>query len=275
MADVLQKRTHTSAHGVVRYWVTPNPNPEQPWLVFLHGMLVDHRLFDGQIEHFADQANLLVWDSPGHNESRPYSLGALSVLGVAGELADILAAENITSPVLVGQSFGGIVSQGLMQLRPELAAGFIGVDTLPLKREFWSGPALVALRGTGPVLRLRPFEKVLRSAPKETAATPQGQAATREMLGEYGKEEYFTIAARTFEELAEAIALELPYGANCPAMLLCGEHDSTAGAKRLNREWSEQEGLPLRWIPGAAHNSPVDNPEAISAEIERFLREEL
>lgn len=275
MTGTLEKRTRTFPHGVVRYWVSGQPDPQRPWLVFLHGMLVDHRLFDGQVEHFDGAANLLVWDNPAHHESRPYSLDAFSVLGVAGELADILAAEGVDRPVLVGQSFGGIVSQGLMQLRPELAAGFIGVDTLPLKRAFWPGPALVALRGTGAIVRLRPFEKVLEAAPKETAVTPRGQAATRAMLGEYGREEYFDIVGRTFEELADAIALDLPYAPNCPAVLLCGEHDRTAGAKRLNRQWSQQEGIALRWIPGAAHNSPVDNPEAVSAKIERFLADAL
>lgn len=267
----LERKTYESAHGVVRYLVSRNADEGRPWLVFLHGMLVDHRLFTPQLEHFAGQYNLLAWDAPAHNESRPYDLEAVSVLGVAAELAAIFDGEGIESPILIGQSFGGIVAQGLMQLRPSLANGFVCISSMPIRREFWPAIALFALPRTGPLLRLRSFKRVLKNAPKETSCTPHGQAATREMLREYSRDEYFNLAERTFVAIAEAVALDLPYRITCPTLLIVGEHDTTGGTKRFNRRWAETDDLPLAWVPDAAHNSNVDNPEAVNRLISNFV----
>ena len=98
----LERETHESTHGVVRHSVSPEVGEDAP-----------------QLEHSADQYNPLVWDGPAHNEARAYNLEAVSVLVVAAELATILA----------GQSFGGVVAQELIQLRPSLAGGFISISS--------------------------------------------------------------------------------------------------------------------------------------------------
>lgn len=270
--SLLERRESQSAHGVVRYWVSTERDKQKSWLIFLHGMLVDHRLFEAQLAHFAGGYNVLAWDSPAHNASRPYDVGAISVFGAARGLAEIIEAEDIERPILIGQSFGGIVASGVMQLHPKLASGFIGVDTLPLKRTYWPASALHAMRHAEPVLRMRSFERVLANAPKETSCTAHGQRATREMLSVYGKDEYFAIAGRTLRAIAEAVSVELPYDINCPALLICGDADTTAGVRRFNRKWAADERLDLEWIPGAAHNSPLDNPDAVTSAIEHFLR---
>ena len=137
--------THRTPHGDIRYWVSRAAGESARWLVFLPGMLTDHRLFGAQLAHFAGKANTFVWDGPAHGMSRPYELSAISVDRIARELITILSAENITRPVLVGQSFGGVVAQRVLQLEPALASGFIGIGTMPLTREYWNTPLSVRL----------------------------------------------------------------------------------------------------------------------------------
>ena len=62
--------------------------------------------------------------------------------------------------------------------------------------------------------------------------------------------------------------LEIP----SPAILLVGEKDRTGKVKAYNREWARRAGFPLIWIPNAAHNSNVDNPEAVNLEIKKFIK---
>ena len=222
--------TYHSPHGEIRYWVSRAAGTTRPWLVFLPGMLTDHRLFHAQLAHFEGKANTMVWDGPGHGQSQPYDLGALSVPGVARQLIDIIAQEGIAQPVLVGQSFGGIVAQGVMQLEPDLPAGFIGIDTMPLEREFWNPLMLAGLRHAGPLLRLRTWDKILAEAPRETSHTAEAQALTRTMLEEYTKAEYVRLADVTLRVIAGGVGKQKPW--NGRHALLVGEYDTTGGSRR-------------------------------------------
>lgn len=261
-----------SAHGRISYWVH-RAGPDAPWLVFLHGLLVDHRLFDPQVEHFRGRYNVLVWDAPAHNESRPYDLAAIrngGVLGIAEELLAVLDEAGVERPVLIGQSFGGMTAQAVIRLRPGYARAFVGIDTMPMNRRYWRPWHLSAIRHMEPVLRLRSWEQILAKAPEETSRTPHAQQATREMLSVYEREEYIQLAAETFRAIAGFVALGLPL--RLPAtLLICGEHDTAGLIRGFTKQWAAHEGHELVWIPGAGHNANQDNPEAVNAAIEEFV----
>ena len=71
--------------------------------------------------------------------------------------------------------------------------------------------------------------------------------------------------------LSDAIEADRTYDIECPALLLCGERDRAGDVRALNRKWTEGEGIPLVWVPGAGHNSNVDNPAFVNEQIERFV----
>ena len=87
----------------------------------------------------------------------------------------------------------------------------------------------------------------------------------------YTKREYCELAAHGYRMLADAVEAERPYVIDCPALLLCGERDHAGDVKPFNRKWTAGDGIPLVWVPGAGHNSNVDNPEFVNAQIERFV----
>lgn len=264
--------THRTPHGDIRYWVSRAAGKDRPWLVFLPGMLTDHRLFGAQLAHFAGKANTFVWDGPAHGMSRPYELSAISVDRIARELIAILSAENITRPVLVGQSFGGVVAQRVMQLEPALASGFIGIGTMPLTREYWNPLLIAGLKHVGPLLHLRTWDKILDDAPRETSHTPKAQELTRTMLKEYTKSEYVALADVTFKAVARGVGKQKPWELPCPAALVVGEFDRTGGIGEMGKRWAADEGLALHVIPEAAHNTNADNPAAVNAVIEQFIQ---
>lgn len=265
--------------GGIRYWVD-RLEATAPWLVFLPGLTADHTLFDPQMSYFSGKANLLVWDAPGHGESRPYQ-PRFSIDDCARALMDILSGEGaivrdadeagITAPILVGQSFGGYVAQAFMDLFPSSASGFVSIDSAPLQKRYYKRWEISSLRHTlGPLMCI-PWKMLMRWSSEQNAFTLEGKRNMREMMLPYSKRAYCKLAAHGFDEIADAIVQDRAYGIDCQALLLCGEHDKAGFVRRYNRDWAGFTGIPILWVPDAGHNSNVDNPGFVNGEIERFL----
>ena len=140
----MRKREFETDRGTLRYWVSEN-DEETAQLVFLPGLTADHRLFDKQVDYFAQRARCLVWDPPSHGESRPFPLD-WSLDDLALMLEQILSREGFERPILVGQSMGGYVSQAFIRLFPDRACGFVSVDSCPLDRSYYTAIELWALK---------------------------------------------------------------------------------------------------------------------------------
>ena len=263
----MTKKTYETECGVIRYW-TNDIQPGRRTLVFLPGLTADHRLFDKQIEAFKDDFNVLVWDAPGHNESRPFRL-EFTLMDKAAWLHGILEKEGITRPVLIGQSMGGYVSQCFLEKYPGEAAGFVSIDSAPVKRCYVTAAEIWALRRTEPMYRAFPWNSLKKIGINGCSETEYGRSLMKLFVDSYTKDEYCKLSGHGMKLLADAMDADLPYVIDCPAILICGEKDQAGSAKSYNRRWTKKEGLPMYWIKDAGHNSNTDKPE----EVNRILRE--
>ena len=266
----MQRRTYDTKWGTVHYGVDAAAGPDAPWLAFLPGLTADHRLFEDQLSHFSGRANCLVWDPPAHGASRPFALDFI-MDDMARMLAGILDAEAVAHPVLVGQSMGGYVSQAFCDLYPGRAAGFVSVDSAPLKRRYYPTWEVKALRHTKWMYQAIPWSWLKPWGAWGTAVTPRARKQMRQFMEGYAKREYVELAAFGYRLLADAVEADRAYELGCPAVLLCGVHDRAGDVRPFNRRWAKGEGLPLVWVPDAGHNSNVDNPTFVNAQIERLL----
>ncbi len=269
---MLEKRYETP-EGAIVYWVNRDAaawEKDAPALIFLPGLTADHRLFDQQVAFFEESCPLLVWDAPGHRDSRPFAL-SFSLVDKARWLHAILQQEGIGRFVLVGQSMGAYVSQAFLQEFPGEAAGFVSIDSAPLQRCYYSGWELWLLKHMEPVFRWYPRSWLLSQGTKGNAETAYGQELMLQFLETYTPQEYAALAGHGFRILAEAVERALPYAIDCPAMLMCGEYDKAGSTRRYNRAWTQKSGLPLVWVPGAGHNSNTDNPAFVNEALRNFV----
>lgn len=266
----LAARTFSTPYGNVRYWISPQPNDALPWLVFLPGLTADHLLFRHQLDYFADRANVLAWDPPAHGASRPWN-GPVDLDLWAKILDRIARGEHVDRPVLVGQSLGGYIAQVYLELFPHHAGGFVSIDSCPLKRPYYSGWELSALKHTHLIYLSIPWKALADWSSKGCAATEDGRAYMQKLMQGYTKREYCRLAADGYRALARAVEARRPYDIGCPLLVLCGEHDAAGSAKRYNRQWREREGVDLVWVPAAGHNANMDNPSFVNEAIERFV----
>ena len=265
----MTEKTHETASGTIHYWVN-DFRPGREALVLLPGLTADHHLFDRQTEAFEPVFRLLTWDAPGHGASRPFRLD-FSLMDKAAWLHEILEREGITRPVLIGQSMGGYVSQCFMERFPGEAAGFVSIDSAPLKRQYVTGAEIWALRRTEPMYRAFPWKTLRALGAGGCSETEYGRRLMEQFIDSYTKDEYCRLAGHGMKMLADAMDADLPYAVDCPAVLICGEKDQAGSAKRYNRRWAKEEGLPIYWIRDAGHNSNTDKPEEVNRIIRAFF----
>lgn len=266
-ANICEK-IYKTPYGSIHYWISP-ACAGSPWLIFLPGLTADHHLFDKQLEGLGKSFGCFVWDAPAHGLSRPFEL-QFSMDDMARWLHDILQTERICRPILIGQSMGGYISQAYMELFPGSAAGFVSIDSCPLKKAYYSGWELAWLKHTKGMYRSIPWRLLVKWGAAGTAASEYGRMLMRRTIKAYEKAEYCALAGHGFRILAEAVEADREYGRNCPTLLLCGEKDMAGAARRYNVKWAKREGLALIWLAGAGHNSNTDAPERVNRIIEEF-----
>lgn len=269
----MEHRAYQTPCGPIHYWLHIL-NPAQPTLVFLPGLTADHRLFDKQIEYFEGKTNVLVWDAPGHSASWPFRLD-FTLEDKARWLKDILTAEGIQCPVIVGQSMGGYVGQMFAQLYPKMLKGFVSVDSAPLQRRYVTAAEIWLLKRMEPVYRYYPWKWLLRSGTKGVAVTDYGRALMQDMMMTYDgdQERYARLSGHGFRMLAEAMEADLPYAILCPALLICGRQDHAGSCVRYNKAWHKYSGIPIVWLDPAGHNANTDQPNMFNHLLEDFLKQ--
>lgn len=270
------EKVYATPKGNIRYWVSLPFGGAAVTLVLLPGLTADHRLFEKQVEAFEGRYNLLTWDAPGHNLSWPFQMD-IALPDKARWLYEILEAEAIARPVLVGQSMGGYVAQCFAQQYPQRIKGFVSIDSAPLQKRYVTGIERWLLKKMEPVYLYYPWKPLKKLGTEGVATTAYGRALMTEMMETYegDQKRYAALAGRGYRMLAQAMDADLPYEIPCPAALICGEKDHAGSCIRYNKAWHKHTGLPLYWIKGAGHNSNTDAPAEVNAIIEQVAQEAL
>ena len=210
----MTEKTIQTSCGTIHYWVNGEAEEKALQLVFLPGLTADHRLFEKQIAYFEGRYPVLVWDAPGHSASWPFEL-TFTLMDKARWLDEILQREGFASPVLIGQSMGGYLSQAYLQLFPEKPKGFISIDSAPLQREYMTAAEIWLLKRMEPVYRRYPWKALLRDHPDlENSLTEEEEAQIRS-----ARDAIFAIRARENEK-PEGTILSNPFYSDWYAYLI-------------------------------------------------------
>lgn len=92
-------------------FIVEGVKPNLPWLVMVHGVSQDHRIFNKQVEAFSVYFNLLLIDLPGHGISSD-SRGPYDLVTFGLHIESCLLANQISDVVFWGTHLGA--SAGLV-----------------------------------------------------------------------------------------------------------------------------------------------------------------
>jgi 3-oxoadipate enol-lactonase len=239
-----------------------------PALLLSHGFLLDHRMFDAQVEALRDGWRVITWDERGHGATSGGDAAPYTFWDSAKDALALLTHLGIGRAVLGGMSQGGFLSLRAALLAPERVRALILIDTqagvenpdaAPLyeaMHDQWvtEGPtddlartALSIVMGDDPALLDTWLPRAL-DRPKELLTAPFRCLMDRD-----------DITARLGE-----IAV--------PALVIHGTSDSAIPQERGGQLVEGLPGArPLLLVEGGQHASNMTHPELVNAAIKDFL----
>jgi len=264
--------------GQIRYRESGEGEP----IVFVHGYLVDSRLWDGVAQRLGSGFRCIQpdWPMGSHLEAMKPDAD-LSPPGMAKLIDDFLGELDLEGVTLVGNDSGGAISQVLVTEHPERIARLVltNCDAYENFPPFPFGPMIRLAKVPGvyrallaPLrarrlrnLAFRPFARQIPEDLVSAWAEPSLSDAGVRRDGQkfaIGMDKSHTLkAAERFAALEQ------------PALLTWGTADRVFPQRFAERIADEIPDARLVEIPGGKTFVSLDEPEAVADAIEAFMRE--
>ena len=241
-------------------------------VLFSHGLLYSLRMWDAQIAALRSRLRCVAYDHRGQGESESAPTG-LDMDTLADDAAALIESLRIGPVHFVGMSMGGFVAMRVAARRPELVRSLVLVDTSAGPEPAENIPRYRRLEwvarwfGTWPVASR--VEAIMHgaSARKDPARAADLRAWRERLL----RADAVVMNRAVEGVLTRESALPLLPRIRCPTLVMVGEEDVATVPARSEELAAGIAGARLVRIPRAGHMSPIDAPEAVTAELRAFL----
>jgi pimeloyl-ACP methyl ester carboxylesterase len=250
-------------------------------VVFVHGYLVDGRLWDGVVDRLSDRYRCIAPDWPiGAQQIAMKPDADLTPPGVAATISSFLEALDLEDVTIVGNDSGGAMSQVLVTRHPE-RIGRLVLTNCDTHENFPPGiframPPIAALPG-GMALLAAPFRipALARAAfrPFARATIPPELIASWMQPGLHDpgvKRDAKKVTAGMNKRYTLEAAEKLR-GSELPILLTWARGDRYFPISYAERLASEAGNARIIEIPDSKTFVPIDQPQRLSEEIASFV----
>jgi len=263
--------------GTIRYREAGEGKP----VVFVHGYLVDGRLWDGVVDRLSDRYRCLAPDWPiGAQQVAMNPDADLTPYGIAATIAAFLDALELNDVTIVGNDSGGAMSQVLVTRHPE-RIGRLVLTNCDTHQNFPPGPFKLL-----PPLAKLPGAMSLIGAPFRIGAVAQAafRPFTRdplppELIASWmGPGLHDADVKRDLKKVTTGMnkrytleAAEKLRSSDLPVLLTWAPGDRVFPIKYAKRLAAEMPNARLVEIPGSRTFVPLDQPQRLADEIAGFV----
>ena len=235
-------------------------------LVLIHPVGLNHTCFDGLVAALGAGVAVLRMDLRGHGRS-PVAPSPDGVRGYARDVHALLATTRFAPAVVVGFSFGGMVAQWLAVTFPADVAALVAgacACTFTNEQRRMLGERGEAARRDGMSAIVEPtlerwFSEGFRRGP--------GIAPFRQRLLDDSPEGW----AQAWQAIAALDVADHLGAIRVPALCLAADADAAAPPPIVAAMAARIAGSRLVVVLNASHMLFIEEPDAVAAEIRRFL----
>ena len=252
--------------------------------VLLHATGFLARLWGPVAVGLSSRFHVYGYDNRGHGDSERPGVGSYDWFNLADDLGAFLRALDLPRAVLVGHSSGGAVAAYLAATAPERVAGLALIEP-------------IAPRSNPPGMAMAQVEELAKGAEKRRLLWPSREA----VIASYRKKPLFSLWPESMLDLyvtegtrrradgqfelkcpgeveAEIYRKSLLFNVlsvlpeiNCPTLVIRGELTQPHLARMSETVAKGIAGAELVTLEEAGHLSPMERPEALTAELLRFF----
>ncbi|HWP25738.1 MAG TPA: 3-oxoadipate enol-lactonase [Xanthobacteraceae bacterium] len=239
-----------------------------PWLTLAHGLATDLSMWDELVDVVATRYRVLRFDARGHGRSKA-TTGDYSFDLLVGDAIGLLDALGVDRTHFVGLSMGGMVALGLALQHPERLISICVCDARAEATEEYNDGwrqrvGIVRERG----MRALVDRTLTRWFTPDFLARPSPRLEKmRAMMAQTSTEGYCGCAA-ALQKLDFARRL---HEIKLPALYVVGDQDLGAPPPVVREMHRRTPGSEYVEIADAGHISAVEQPQAFSSAILRFL----
>ena len=244
-----------------------------PPLVLIHGVGLDHTMWDPVVEVLAQKHRVLRYDLLGHGSSDDPP-GPRRLDDFVVQLLEVLDSYGIDTSDVVGLSLGGLIALMTAARHPNRVRRAVLVSTVFGRSE----SHLTGLRqrlelaeneGLEPVANLaikRWFTPQWRASHPAEAESVRQRLLTTDHVG-------YLKAYRLFAEADDLAAASAP-DIEAPTLVLAGERDSGSTPEMAVALADAIPAGEARIMPGVHHLAPIEEPKKFSNTLLEFLNQE-
>ena len=245
-------------------------NNDNPPIVFIHGFPFDHYMWDAQVERFSDSYYCVAYDIRGLGIS-PVGDGQFTMELFVDDLENIIDNLNLNKPILCGLSMGGYIALRAVERMEDKLSGLILCDTKSL-----------ADTNEGKINRAMGIRQI-NDEGQDTFVEQFISNCFADKFKQDKKSEYDTIVnrAKTYDAIGLKGCLLAMAGrtdttsylpkVSIPTLVICGEEDNLTPPEVMKSMSDKIRNSNFVTIKGAGHLSPVERPQEVNNEIEKFL----
>lgn len=254
---------HIQLNNIKLFYIQEGEGKET--IVFSHGLLWSHRMFEEQIEFLKKRYTVIAYDHRGQGQSEvnssPIDVDVLTedVL----ELIDKLVGQPVH---FAGLSMGGFVGMRLAARYPEKVKSLILLETsanaepvenLP-KYKFLNG--VVKLFGVIPMVASKVMPIMFAQSWLEN---PKNKEASKKWMKELQSNK------RSITKSVEAVIYRKGVedeirNIKCPTMVVVGDEDVATKPEKAKFIQMAIPNATLHMVPGAGHSSCIEKPDEIN-----------
>jgi pimeloyl-ACP methyl ester carboxylesterase len=243
-------------------------------IVFAHGLLFSGRMFENQVNTFKDRYRCITFDFRGQGQSGVTESG-YDIDTLYEDTVALIEALRCSPCHFLGLSMGGFVGLRLAIRRPELIKSLMLLETsadpepeenLPRYKMLnfvarWFGLGLVVNK-VMPIM----FGKKFLDDPQRTELKKRWRQhiINNHKIGITRAVKGVIFRQGVYDQLDQI---------KTPTLIIVGDQDVATVPAKSERMHSRIPGSKMVIIPGAGHTSTVEEPEAVNAELEEFLKQ--
>ncbi len=279
MTETTERHEIDLPAGRIRYREAGEGKP----VVFVHGYLVDGRLWDGVVDKLADRCRCIAPDWPiGAQQIAMKPDADLTPYGIAATINSLLEALDLEDVTIVGNDSGGAMSQVLVTRHPQRIGRLVLTNcdthenfppgifkTMPPIAKLPGGMALLAAPFRIPALARAAFKPFTRTKiPDELVASWMRPGLNDPAVKHDVKKVTVGMNKRYTLEAAEKLR-----SSELPILLTWATGDKLFPISYAERLARDTPNARIVEIPDASTFVPLDQPQRLADEIATFVQQ--